>query len=230
MTTRISPLFVLGVLVFAAPATGSAQVISTLDAPVLAHEFTSAGEFGWGQIFRAPDGVETLEQFAVKLNGGTGHTFEAFISEWTFGASGMDVMVETSSLAFKWSSGPVTAAGDFLTFDVGNLVLEAATSYAFYLITTSGLDLLLPMVGPAADQDGGAFFWSAGINNVPTSGYIYGDIFDMQFEATFSAISNAISPVPEPGTYATIGLAVCGTIALVQRRRRVKMEATAVAG
>jgi|GEM_PF-3290066 PEP-CTERM putative exosortase interaction domain len=236
MKTRFIPLLALTVLVCAGSSVGRSQVISTLTPGSYAAEYIrlTATE-GIGQTFRTPGSeAVVLEYFVAKVYTWEAYNLQAFIYEWTDVGDVGSYTFTPPPEALVWSGGSEYVTQDgygFVGFNIGQLVLDPGITYAFYLGSDGSALHAWGGYNYAADYyDGGRYFtWTRpNESSLPGASSVY-QYIDMEFEATFSAISNSISPVPEPGTYATIGLAVCGVIALVQRRRRVKPAATAVA-
>jgi hypothetical protein len=213
MKNRLFSLLTLAVVALAAPATGRAQVISTLSGGSLGGYSTLDGAYGWGQTFQTPGGVAAgLDQFVVRVTSASGQDFQAFISEWTDSTTDTNLTPFAVTSPMLWSGTVTGGVDDLVVFNTGHLALDASTSYAFYIANT-GVPLSIPL-DPAGP--GGAFIWLRAFTVSGTSfGTNFTGIFNLEFEATFSSLS----PVPEPATYATIGLALCGVLAVVRRRR-----------
>jgi hypothetical protein len=223
MKNRLFSLLTLAVVALAAPTTGRAQVISTIGANSTGTGYLGDETTGWAQTFQTLGGVAaTLDSFKVLIDNEDGKVLNAFISEWA--GPGASIPTQVMSVAFA------TATTSDVTFSNLNLALEANKSYAFYFTYAAiNSQYIYPvtLVDSSAYPDGGAFLWQrADVFSVP-SGIIgdYTGVWNLAFEATFSSLS----PVPEPATYATIGLALCGVLAVVRRRRSAPIAPVATA-
>lgn len=177
----------------------------------------------FGQTFTAPLGADYLNSFRINVaprpnfnTPTTSGVFKASVAVFDNSTRMIGAVIWTSDNTVL-SSAAGYSAYDFMV----NASVSSSQSYVFFAEELSGAGSYMWGGSQADLYTYGTFVYS----NTPGGGGVFpaftSTVADTAFTAVFSN-SNAMTPVPEPSTYALFGAVGCMSIAAFRRFRKAR--------
>lgn len=177
---------------------------------------TAAATSTYGQTFIAPSD-SFLQSYSTKFafNSGSQFTYKFYIAEWSDTDQDLAAAPVFQSTTLTSFAGPTTTFQD-VNVNVNTQLVAGKRYVAFYSTTRENVltqgSMQLALTDSPAYNNGGFVYSGSDYNTLFTDSWTTNyTANDTVFKATFTAA------VPEPGTYAALGL---GVAALLRRRRK----------